>query len=139
MMTAWQYLHDVCGVENFISRDVPVVVPAPEEAPVTAQSPKIIFLTAESAEAFQQKYSALFDKMMLAMGLSPEMYQMIFEQKSFAVAQESLQIFFDSSQTLGWQTNSSYLVVSSLDELLNNVEAKRKTWFYLKEVSSHMQ
>ncbi len=144
-MTVWQYLHEVCGLENFISREVPapiVVAPQPEltqSSPSPARTPKILFLTAETQDAFQKTYATLFTKMMQAMGLTSDTYQLMFAQKTFLSGQEAMQILFDSAQPLGWQTDTSQLVVSSLDDLLSNVDAKRKSWFHLKEVSSRLQ
>ena len=139
-MNVWRYLHDVYGVDNFVASAVTSAFASGDAAPpvglaVELDSSAFLFLTSENQQSFDDNYSPMFEKMTHAMGLKPGMYRVLYQKSTFVEGDAGTQILFDSQQTLGWQNENERrrLVVSSLSDLITNVEAKKRTWFLLKQ------
>lgn len=135
-MSPFEYLNQVCGVEE-------IVMPAPSQKMAATgmsgspQSAKIVFVSTETRAEYQSTYQAMFEKMVLAMGLDlNDVHLVLNGEEAWPQSQIKVCIHLGSSkEPVGWNESQSpkELIVPSLLQMSQDPEYKKIAWQYLKK------
>lgn len=148
-MSPFEYLNQVCGVEEIVMPSKPSTVAISESTGVDssnrsgvpnvheAADAKIVFVSAETRSEYRSTYQAMFEKMVSAMGLDlSDVHLVLNGEESWPQSQTKVRIYLGSAKEPdGWKESSSTreLVVPSLVQMSQDPEYKKIAWQYLKK------
>lgn len=143
-MSPFEYLNQVCGVEE-------IVLPAPSgealvetevSASVVAETSlpaKIVFVSEVSRSEYHSLYQRMFEKMVAAMGLDLLQVQLVLsDDEPWPASQTKVRIELGGKEaSFGWKDKSNHhLVVPSFTEMSKDPEFKKIAWQYLKDLKT---
>jgi hypothetical protein len=143
-MSSLEYLKQVYGLEELILPAEQVGVDREDIAvadsfnKIYADQASVVFWSSLERKDFEDHYRLLFEKIVTAMGLSFEQISLILSATppSFSSETKVLILMDSDAGELGWRSDNSQLTIHSLPVLAKDAEAKKITWYLLKEVKN---